>query len=94
MSVGRVECNVRFAISRYILFSDSIMRVRLCFKVVPNYSSREQYDTLFALGATMYVRSRSSVISLAPVSTSTSVAFSALTLLVGRQEGHPACKKT
>ena len=23
-----------------------------------------------------------------------SVAFSALTLLVGRQEGHPACKKT
>jgi len=24
---------------------------------------------------------------------STSVAFSALTLLVGRQEGHPACKK-
>jgi len=22
------------------------------------------------------------------------VAFSALTLLVGRQEGHPACKKT
>jgi len=23
----------------------------------------------------------------------TSVAFSALTLLVGRQEGHPACKK-
>ena len=24
----------------------------------------------------------------------TTVAFSALTLLVGRQEGHPACKKT
>jgi len=24
----------------------------------------------------------------------TLVAFSALTLLVGRQEGHPACKKT
>jgi len=24
----------------------------------------------------------------------TSIAFSALTLLVGRQEGHPACKKT
>jgi len=24
----------------------------------------------------------------------TGVAFSALTLLVGRQEGHPACKKT
>jgi len=23
-----------------------------------------------------------------------SIAFSALTLLVGRQEGHPACKKT
>ena len=23
-----------------------------------------------------------------------SLAFSALTLLVGRQEGHPACKKT
>ena len=28
------------------------------------------------------------------VSTVTTVAFSALTLLVGRQEGHPACKKT
>ena len=27
------------------------------------------------------------------ISNSTSVAFSALTLLVGRQEGHPACKK-
>jgi len=26
--------------------------------------------------------------------TVTAVAFSALTLLVGRQEGHPACKKT
>jgi len=25
--------------------------------------------------------------------TVTAVAFSALTLLVGRQEGHPACKK-
>jgi len=25
---------------------------------------------------------------------STFIAFSALTLLVGRQEGHPACKKT
>ena len=24
----------------------------------------------------------------------TMIAFSALTLLVGRQEGHPACKKT
>ena len=24
----------------------------------------------------------------------TLIAFSALTLLVGRQEGHPACKKT
>jgi len=24
----------------------------------------------------------------------TTTAFSALTLLVGRQEGHPACKKT
>jgi len=27
------------------------------------------------------------------VGTGTSVAFSASTLLVGRQEGHPACKK-
>ena len=26
--------------------------------------------------------------------TTTATAFSALTLLVGRQEGHPACKKT
>jgi len=28
------------------------------------------------------------------VSSGTGSAFSALTLLVGRQEGHPACKKT
>jgi len=28
------------------------------------------------------------------LSTFIAVAFSALTLLVGRQEGHPACKKT
>jgi len=27
----------------------------VCFKVVPNHSSRQQYDTLFALGVTMYV---------------------------------------
>jgi len=33
-------------------------------------------------------------IIMANVVIKTSCAFSALTLLVGRQEGHPACKKT
>jgi len=33
-------------------------------------------------------------LDLIPTHTSTNFAFSALTLLVGRQEGHPACKKT
>jgi len=32
-------------------------------------------------------------LDLIPTHTSTNFAFSALTLLVGRQEGHPACKK-
>ena len=32
--------------------------------------------------------------TLNPLKPLPSVAFSALTLLVGRQEGHPACKKT
>jgi len=32
-------------------------------------------------------------ISLSDISSSWQVAFSALTLLVGLQEGHPACKK-
>jgi len=32
--------------------------------------------------------------SLVPICKVTCCAFSALTLLVGQQEGHPACKKT
>jgi len=35
----------------------------------------------------------STVVSAAIAPTAASVAFSALTLLVGRQEGHPVCKK-
>ena len=40
--------------------------------------------------ATKYCDRRQILISLSY----TTKAFSALTLLVGRQEGHPACKKT
>jgi len=36
----------------------------------------------------------STVVSAALAHTAASIAFSALTLLVGQQEGHPACKKT
>jgi len=35
----------------------------------------------------------STVVSAALAPTAASIAFSALTLLVGRQEGHLACKK-
>ena len=43
----------------------------------------EVYDTIFASISVLRSRCRSC----------RSIAFSALTLLVGRQEGHPACKK-
>ena len=45
---------------------------------------------LSALVPSVYVHQLSGI----PLTIPLVIAFSALTLLVGRQEGHPACKKT
>ena len=49
---------------------------------------------LFVLGMTFILFCNSRLVSFYLYIDLCHFAFSALTLLVGRQEGHPACKKT